>query len=337
MGIESSGSELSYDELLTRRDAPARSTWGLFEDDDELGMVNVLTTDKVLDGVRAIRRGAVFNLDLPLNAFDPHFSATRTAPKHVMFQPRPHHWEDYLDGFYLQGTSQIDSLRHVAHPDYGYYNGHDQAHITPGSPVLGINRWAEHGIVGRAVLLDVERYLAASGDAVDQRTGRAFGVDVLNATAAAQEVEIGIGDMVLIRTGWLHFVLHELSVEDRVTLRNRPRCPGIDQHESVMRWLWEHKVPLLAADNIAVEAIPTSSQSPFLSGEERAVENKGPTAGMFHSVAIPLLGIALGELWNLDTLAEDCVGDRVWEFFLAAKPLNLVGGVASPSNAFAIK
>jgi len=47
--------------------------------------------------------------------------------------------------------------------------------------------------------------------------------------------------------------------------------------------------------------------------------------------------MALGELWHLDDLADDCASDGVWEFLLVAKPLNLTGAVGSPANALAIK
>ncbi|MCU1374072.1 MAG: hypothetical protein JWO68_1358 [Actinomycetia bacterium] len=323
---------LSYDELLARTDAPARSTWGLYGPDDEVGMLNVLGPDDVVAAAGLIRRGAVFNLDLSLDAFDPHFAARRRAPTHTMFESMSHHLDDYLDGFYLQGTSQIDSLRHIVHPDHGFYNGHDAAAIKPGSPTLGINRWAERGIVGRGVLLDVDRYLTSVGDPLDQRSGRSFGVEVLEATAAAQGVELGLGDLLLLRTGWLRWALHDVPVEQRAEMGGWDR-PGIEQSDELVRWLWEHQVPLLAADNVAIEAIPVAPDTPFLAGGEAP----GRTHGMFHKVAIPLLGMALGELWDMEALAEDCGADGVWEFLLVAKPLYVNGGVGTPANALAIK
>ena len=50
-----------------------------------------------------------------------------------------------------------------------------------------------------------------------------------------------------------------------------------------------------------------------------------------------MLGIVLGELFNLEALAVDCAKDNVWECMVTIKPLNLVGGVGSPPNAAAIK
>jgi hypothetical protein len=50
-----------------------------------------------------------------------------------------------------------------------------------------------------------------------------------------------------------------------------------------------------------------------------------------------LLGIPIGELWNLDPLAEDCASDGVYSFLFTSAPLNVEAGVASPPNALAIK
>jgi hypothetical protein len=45
----------------------------------------------------------------------------------------------------------------------------------------------------------------------------------------------------------------------------------------------------------------------------------------------------LGELWDLDELAEECARDGIYEFMLASAPLYVPGGVGSPANAYAIK
>ena len=49
----------------TRR--PDRSTWGDFGDDDELGRINLLTPEKVLEGAREVEAGVSFCLSLPLD------------------------------------------------------------------------------------------------------------------------------------------------------------------------------------------------------------------------------------------------------------------------------
>jgi hypothetical protein len=39
----------------------------------------------------------------------------------------------------------------------------------------------------------------------------------------------------------------------------------------------------------------------------------------------------------LAPLAEDCARDRRYEFMVVSAPLHVVGGIASPPNAVAIK
>ena len=46
---------------------PDGSTWGDWGDDDELGRINLLTPEKVLQGVREVEAGLSFCLSLPLD------------------------------------------------------------------------------------------------------------------------------------------------------------------------------------------------------------------------------------------------------------------------------
>jgi hypothetical protein len=47
-------------------------------------------------------------------------------------------------------------------------------------------------------------------------------------------------------------------------------------------------------------------------------------------------GTPIGELWDLEKLAETCKKENKYSFFLTSAPLNVWGGVASPPNALAI-
>ncbi len=38
----------------------------------------------------------------------------------------------------------------------------------------------------------------------------------------------------------------------------------------------------------------------------------------WHWVMIPMVGISMGEIFDLRDLAEDCAGDRVYEFLFCA-------------------
>ncbi|MEY2471831.1 MAG: hypothetical protein QOK28_1160 [Actinomycetota bacterium] len=80
--------------------------------------------------------------------------------------------------------------------------------------------------------------------------------------------------------------------------------------------------------------------SPELSQDERRAqwsdpENRGELFGHIHF--LPLLGIPLGEMFNLGALAAACAADGRYACMFTSAPLNLRHGVASPPNALAIR
>ena len=63
--------EPSMEEEMTEnprwRNRPAGSNWGEFGPDDQLGRLNLLTREKLLQGVAEVREGRSFCLSLPLD------------------------------------------------------------------------------------------------------------------------------------------------------------------------------------------------------------------------------------------------------------------------------
>lgn len=327
----------SYRQLLERADGPPGSAWGLAGDGDELGTVGRLTPERVLAGVRCVRRGAVFNLDLPLNAFDPPLAPTRHGLRHTVFQRNPFHRDEHLDGFYTQVSSQIDGLRHIGHPDHGFYNAAPPERLAPGDPLLGIHHWSEHGIVGRGVLVDIGRHLERLGRPINHRSGQAIPVETVQEAARQQGSGFEPGDILLLRFGWERHYRTEATAAERRALPHDPRHPGLLQAHATLEWLWDYQFSLVAGDNFALECWPPHPTSPFLTRAERAGAPPDAHTGLMHRAMIPLLGMAIGELWSLDALAEDCARDGRYECLVVAKPLNLIGGVGSPANATAVK
>lgn len=311
-----------YEELRRRTDAPPGSSWGLFGADDEVGTLNFITAESVVKAAGLIERGAVFNLDYSLSAFDPYPMSRRSAPHHHIFQRDRNHRDDYLDGFFLQGSTQIDGLRHMRHPEHGFYNFAADGDIEVGTSRLGIATMAEHGIVGRGVLVDVERFL-------DESASHRLCPRDLDEMAEAQKVSFYEGDILLLHTGWAESYLKALSDHEPPPSTVR----GLAQTSAMVEWLWDHRFAVVAADTPTVEAFPVElSTSDFVDSQPGS-----PNNGMLHRPLIALLGMVLGELWRLDELAAACAADARYEFFVCAKPLNLVGGVGSPANAVAVK
>jgi kynurenine formamidase len=311
----------NYAELLARTDAPAGSIWGLFGDDDEIGALNLLTAARVEEAARAVRRGAVFSLDYPINTFP---TSSRPAAQHTVIEMAADWRDDSLDGFFLQQTTQIDGLRHVRHTEHGFYGGIDPDRVRAGDPTNGVGVWADRGIVGRGVVVDVARHRAARGTPLDHAAGEPISPQLLDDTLAAQGTALAPGDMLLVRTDYPRHLLEHGNLEGA-----HPHA-GLEQSHETLAWLWDHRIPLVAADTFAVECIPRVPTSPLGAGDALG-------GGLLHPYLIALLGMVVGELWKLDDLADDCAAEGVYDCMLVVKPLNLVGGVGSPANATAIK
>src|SRR5690349_7163699 len=96
-----------------------RSAWGLFGAGDNLGLVNLMTPERIAAAARLVRRGQVFCLDMPFGSISPPMAPFRTPPRHrVLHQPGTAGFDDVYDNFYPQASSQWDSLAHVGYaPD----------------------------------------------------------------------------------------------------------------------------------------------------------------------------------------------------------------------------
>jgi kynurenine formamidase len=307
-----------YDELPRNEVVGNGAAWGVFGDDDDLGTINLLTKDVVLRAADEIRRGTVFPLSLPLNVPNPSL-APREPYVHRIFNHDRNSQDDALDNFSPQGSTQWDGLRHVRAREFGFYNGVSAEDAGPSGTRLGIEKWAEHGIVGRGALVDVAAHFERAGKLLDPREEFPISPELLEAIAAEQNLELRHGDILLVRTGFV--AAYKVAGQaEREEFRARQHCPGLAADEGMARFLWDRGFAAVAADNHAVECQPGD-----------------PAVGFLHRRLIPMLGFALGEWFDLDALAADCEADGRYSCFLASVPLNLPGGVGSPANALAIK
>ncbi len=314
---------VKYRELPLFDSTDLPHAWDLFGPGDELGRLNYLTPTVRLAARAEVRRGDTFNLTIPLDLPNPRFGTTRRPLVHHLVERGPGTQDDYLDCFYLQGSTQWDSLRHMSTAALGlrpelFYGRTPRADLQPSTPRLGIQHWAQRGIIGRAVLVDVEGH--------ERRMGRSFAsteptlvtVDMLEQTLAAQGTELRYGDIMLLRTGYVDTYLADPpEVRDRYV--EARTAPGLQGSPEMVEFLWDSGVVAVAADNPAVESYPH------------------PSNESLHVRLIPLLGFALGEFFRFGPLAADCERDGVYTCFFASVPLNVPGGVGSPGNAIAIK
>jgi kynurenine formamidase len=292
-------------------------SWGRWGDDDERGTINLITAEHVVGAAALVRTGKVFELGIAIDASTPQPGDLRTRPMVLMAETGAD--QDFPGGFRyaddyvfmaLQAATQWDALAHV-HYDDRLYNGFPASSVSPhGARRCGIDRLGP-GPVGRGVLLDLPRE-----DGVDWLdAGRAVQPDDLDRAARRHGVDVRPGDIVLLRTGWRRRYLVEGRVPDvmRKEAGLGMACAG---------WLRAHDIAALACDNWAVEVVPSEERGAMLP---------------LHLVLIRDLGLTIGEMFDLEALADDCAADGVYEFFFCGPPLKFTGGVGSPLNPLAIK
>jgi kynurenine formamidase len=306
----------TYDELPEVPGLGMRHAWGVFGEDDRIGTMNLLHRSAVVEAAGLVRTGEVISLDLPLNLPNPPLFGRQPYVHHV-FPLNRHEFDDRVDNFHLQGSTQWDALGHVRCREFGFWGGRTE-NPTAESNDLGIDQWAARGIVGRGVLLDVAGWAESLGQGFNALTPRTITADDLAATALAQGVVLERGDILCVRTGWVgHY--QQLDDAGRVDYGTNPVFAGLAGSEATARYLWDHHVAAIVCDNPAVEVVPVD-----------------PAAGSLHRRLIPLLGLALGEMFDFETLAPRCRSLQRWTFLFTAAPLNIPGALGSPGNALAV-
>jgi hypothetical protein len=316
----------TFDELPIKPGYPPHSAWGVFGDEDQIGTLKLLTPERIAAAARLIQQGQVFALNWELELPHPPLF-NRATLRHTLNRRRQNVFDDVYDNFNTQSSSQWDGLRHYGHPVYGFYNGVTETQIADATnPRNGIQHWARRGIAGRGVLLDFERFAAQHGIAF--KPGERYGItaEQLQAAADWQGVSFQTGDILLLRTGWIAWYT-SLNEEQRTQLAQTGALTvaGLEQGEDSLRFLWDSHFAAIACDNPPFEAFPPAGSTADQRGE------------MMHGTIIGLWGMPIGEMFQLDALAEACAADRRYEFLFTAAPLNKLGGVASPPNALAIK
>ncbi len=313
--------------------------WGKWGSDDQLGTLNYITPEKIARASAMVRKGKVFPLSIPVDAYGPQGAhGFRRNPIHVMsvdggdeqaarhlagwggsteaqiaeFWKGPMRFNDDYIIMPLQGSTQWDALSHVYYDGY-LYNGYPASAVTSfGATKDSIDQVAERGmIVSRGVLLDVAqhrgvKYLAPNTVVYPEE---------LDAVATAEGVTVEAGDVVIVRTGWRVNFLETRNGEAWMM-----GSPGLSWR--CAEWLHYKQAAAVASDNIAVEVFSSEVPDAVL---------------VFHLLTIRDMGMMLGEIWDLEALSQDCAADGVYAFLLVAQPLRVTGAVGSPVNPVAIK
>lgn len=286
--------------------------WGRWGPEDELGTMNLLTTEETVQAARLVRSGRRVSVALLWNT-----EAGPDNPRpalHYMTQTgdrdpgEPQTNADFLGAdFHGKAMSHIDA---ICHCDFRgrLYNGVPQSTVTSAGASFGSILNLEHGVAGRGVLLDVPRHRGLPW----LEPGTAITPSELDEVCQAQSSPVRKGDIVLLRSG--HFRRRtELGAWP-------PFYLSAGLHPTAMPWLHDRDVAVLGADGDS-DARPAPVQDML---------------SPIHALSLSAMGMPLLDNLQLEDLAQACEDESRWEFFFVVLPLRVPRGTGSPINPIAI-
>ena len=336
---------------------PHGSNWGDFGPDDQYGRMNLVTPEKVRQGVAEVREGINFCLSLPLDypggnvlnprrhppVLRPTLRGSKVNFNYALAADDPNLTDvvnDDLTIMHLQYSTQWDSFAHVGSlfdadgdgkPEAVFYNG-----FRAGEHIVGPTDPKDAGPRGETSTSGAQA-LGVENMAVRCMQGRAVmidlhahfgnervavGYDDLMRVLAADKVAVETGDMVCLHTGFAEVLLGMGKQPDAAVLDRS--CAVLDSRDqNLLDWVTESGLVVLIADNYAVESHlgpPRPGCCAFLP---------------LHEHCLFKLGVHLGELWHLTPLARWLRGHGRYRFLLTAPPLRLPGAVGSPATPVA--
>ncbi|HVT21510.1 MAG TPA: cyclase family protein [Mycobacteriales bacterium] len=295
------------------------NNWGRWGPEDERGTLNLITAESVRGAAAQVRDGKRFSLAIPMSADGPQlgFVPGRSNPTRQTIA----HFELYGDDergirfnddavqMGVQAATHWDALGHGSY-DGRLYNGFPVEAIDAeaGAARLGADKLG--AIVGRGVLLDLPRAFG-----VDRlEGGHALTPADLEAAEEACRVQVGEGDIVLLRTGQMQ----HLHAGDKMAYCISTAGPSMQ----TVKWFHERGAAAVATDNLSFEVYP---------GEDDQV--------MFpvHMLHLVEMGMPQGQNFDFEELAADCAADGRYAVFLSATPEPIVGATGAPVTPVAIK
>lgn len=201
--------------------------------------------------------------------------------------------------------THLDGLCHFscAGKLYGGVDVESNQSYTHGLKQLSIDGVAP--ILRRGVLLDI----AGQEGIQALPPGFAIAPEHLERAAAAQNVEIRRGDVVLLRTGWAAFWTDPVRY---ITGGRGSNATGPGPERKGAEWLSSRGIFAAGSDTIAFERVPSGME--------------------VHVHLLVESGIHIIEALNLERLA----GDRVYEFLFVAIPMKIAGATGSPVRPIAL-
>lgn len=305
------------------------SNWGRWGDDDELGTLNFVTEETVRAAASEIREGRVVSMGLPYDQNGPQTGGLRRFnPIHFMLRDG----NDAITGaairdFYggvdghmagaddvvimpLQSGTQWDALSHIIF-EGKIYNGYSADLVSSGGARVADVTVGCTKAIGRGVVLDIPR----SKRLKYLEPGTGISTEDLRAAEEYHGVTVQQGDFVFVRTGQMG------ACRERGAWGDYAGGPAPGLNIDSVHWVAEKEIAGLITDTWGMEVRP----------------NETPDVTQpLHIILLVHMGLWIGEIFDLEEVAE--VADELGRasFFFSGPPLPFTGAVGSPLMPLAV-
>ncbi|KAH7125721.1 hypothetical protein B0J11DRAFT_529102 [Dendryphion nanum] len=239
---------------------------------------------------------------------------------------------DDIYSFNPQQSSQWDGLRHFSMPVEGtqgkekservFYGGTTVGEIEDRANTrIGMQHWAKEGIAGRGVLIDYVRWAEKKGIKYSAFSNHEVKLGEILEIAEECGIEFRTGDVLFVRFGVTKEWDGVMTRDDKeaYSKNTSPEHVGVEATEVMLEWIWDTGFSAVAGDAVGFEVYPPRDLSVLL-----------------HEYLLAGWGMPIGELFDLEGLAEICQELGRWSFFITSAPFNMPGGVSSTPNCMAL-
>jgi len=184
-----------------------------------------------------------------------------------------------------------------------------------------LRKGSNQSILGRGILIDYASYADKKGFKFNSFSAHEIKLSEISEIVRECKITIQKGDILFLRIGVTRDWDQSMTVAEKTEYATNavPQLAGVEATVDMLRWIWDSGFAAVAGDGIAFEVWPP--QNPQI---------------LLHEYLLAGWGMPIGELFDLESLAEKCKELGRWSFFVSSVPLNQKGGVSSPPGAMAI-
>jgi len=289
--------------------------WGRWGPDDQRGVTNLITPEKVLNATKLVKSGQVVSLAHAV----PQKPDAEVPPEGVFHRGTTgvskdnYVMDNYQVVYHGLAVAHMDAFCHFVY-DGKIYNGYSVAdNITPetGCKKDDVMAWKD-GVVTRAVLYDIPQLKGLDWIEPGTPITRAD----LEAWEKKSGVKVGAGDVIMLYVGrWKRRAALGPSGGEKIA----------GYYADTIPFIKERDIAFLGHDfNIDWSPRP---------GWDEA---HGVPFNPIHQAVLNWLGVGIVENLDLEQLAQTARRLNRYEFMLTFAPIPVEGGTGSPLNPIAV-